>query len=102
MLQHSYTFRSACYLTLLTYAANYHRKGLFLNKMGLVDYATISYGKKLLRITEWLRLEGTSGGHLVSWFNPSQQLSTTQPVARSPQPSGMGERTGRKKIKLMG
>ena len=30
----------------------------------------------------------------VSWFNPSQQLSTTQPLAYSHIPSGMGERTG--------
>ena len=31
------------------------------------------------------------------WFNTSRQLSTTQPLAHSPAPSGMGERTGEKK-----
>lgn len=41
--------------------------------MGLVDYATISYGEKLPRITEWLSLEGISEGHLV---RPPDQADT--------------------------
>lgn len=31
------------------------------------------------------------------WFNPSQQLSTTQPLAHCP--GGMGERIGRVKVR---
>ena len=39
---------------------------------------------------------------LMSWFNPSQQLSTTQLLAHSPT-GGMGERIGRVKVrKFMG
>lgn len=55
--------------------ANYwkSRKVLLLNKMGLVDYATISYGEKLLRITEQLSLEGIFEGHLVQ---PHAQAET--------------------------
>ena len=36
----------------------------------------------------------------VSWFNPSQQLSTTQPLAPSPR-GGMGERLGRVKVRKL-
>ena len=35
----------------------------------------------------------------VLWLNPSQQLSTTQPLAHSPLPGGMGERIGRVKVR---
>lgn len=41
--------------------------------MGLVDYPTISYEKKLLRITEQLSLEQISEGHLVQ---PPDQAET--------------------------
>ena len=34
----------------------------------------------------------------VSWFNPSQQLSTTQPLAHSPPTPGMGERIRKKNL----
>ena len=33
----------------------------------------------------------------VSWFNPSQQLSTTQPLTHCPPTPGMGERIRKKK-----
>ena len=33
---------------------------------------------------------------LLSWFNPSQQLSTTQLLTHFPSPSGMGEKTGKR------
>jgi len=90
MLQHSYTFRSACYLLLLhieTYTANYHSKGLFLNKMGLVDCHNFIWEKAAQnhQITERLRLERTSGDHLVqppcSSSDTQSQLSRTVQAA---------------------
>ena len=35
----------------------------------------------------------------LSWFNPSQQLSTTQPLTHSPHPVGRGKRIEKKKKK---
>ena len=47
------------------------------------------------------RLLSKRGYITLSWFNPSQQLSTTQPLPLPP-PSGVGRRKGKKKVKLMG
>ena len=41
---------------------------------------------------------GTPGG--LSWFNPSRQLSTTQPLAHCPPTPGMGERIRKKTREL--
>ena len=39
---------------------------------------------------------------MLSWFNPSQQLSTTQPFPPSPSQWGEEEERGKKKVKLVG
>ena len=80
-----------------------------INQQSFIDFggaAVIMVPDGLSAVSDQLTVEQLKqrheeGAHFkaVSWFNPSQQVSTTQLL---PPPSGMGRRIGEKKVKFMG